>query len=175
MIKKYFLDILCVVLMVMIAFLAAERQVIDLIGRTGVSPVIPSEKTAIKEEMTKVQKGMAKDVAAYEALKERNIFSPDGSYGSYAKAMSGASPSGPLPQASQTFTLIGTLHGQEKKAVFRDHTGSIVTLTVGKKLIDGSVITRIDSTSVEVEKGKEKKELKIFDVKVPRLSTGKKP
>lgn len=167
MIKKYFLDVLCVVLMVMIAFLMAQRPVVDLnlrpsIANKGQPPDVK------KEEMKKVQKGMAGDVAAYEALKERNIFSPDGRY---AIAISGASPSGPLPQASQTFTLIGILHGEEKKAVFRDHTGSIVTLTIGKKLIDGSVLTRIDKFSVEVKKGKEKRELKIFDVKVPRLST----
>jgi len=79
---------------------------------------------------------------------------------------------GPPPE--NPYTLIGILHGEEKKAVFREYTGSILFLTVGKKLIDDSIITRIDSTSVEVKKGKEKKELKIFDVKVPRLSTEKK-
>lgn len=80
---------------------------------------------------------------------------------------------GPVPESLDT--LIGILQGQEKKAIFREYTGAIVTLTVGKKLLDGSVITGIGSTTVEVKKGKEKRELRIFEVKVPRLRTGKKP
>lgn len=165
MIKKYLPDILCIVLFIMIAFLAAERPVIDLIGRTGVSPVIPSEKTAIKEETKNLQKEIVRDVVASKALKDRNIFSADGKYPT--SGVGSAGMKGPLPE--NPYTLIGILHGEGGKAVFREYTGSIVTLTVGKKLIDDSVITRIDSTSVEVKKGKEKRELKIFDVKIPPL------
>jgi hypothetical protein len=164
---KYLLDIICVVIVVILALLTPQRPVIDLIGRTGVSPVIPSEKTAIKEETKNVQKEIVKDVFASKALKDRNIFSADGKYA--MPGVSSADMKGALPE--NPYTLIGILQGEEKKAVFREYTGSVVTLTMGKKLIDESVITRIDSTSVEVKKGNEKRELKIFDVKVPRLST----
>jgi len=118
-----------------------------------------------------VDKEIIRDTGGLKALKDRNIFSADGKYPIFAVGTAGVKEA--LPE--NPYTLIGILHGEEKKAVFRDHTGSIIALTVGKKLIDDSVITRIDSTSVEVTKGKEKRELKIFSVKVPRLSTGKKP
>ena len=173
MIKKYLADILCIVLFIMIAFLAAERPVIDLIGRTGVSPVLSSEKTAIKEEKKNVQKEIVRDVFASKVLKDRNIFSADGKYSIVIPGAGTAGTGGPLPE--NPYTLIGVLQGEEKKAVFREYTGSIVTLTMGKKLIDGSVLTRIDKFSVQVKKGKEERELRIFDVKVPRLSIGEKP
>jgi hypothetical protein len=166
---KYLLDIICVVIVVILVLLTTQRPVIDLIGRTGVSPVIPSEKTAIKEETKNLQKGIVRDVVTYEALKDRNIFAADGKY---AIATSGPGMKGPLPE--NPYTLIGILRGEEKKAVFRDHTGSILALTVGKELIDGSVITRIDNLSVEVKKGKEKRELRIFSVKKPKPVTRQK-
>ena len=167
---KYLLDIICVVIVVILALLTAERPVIDLNIRPSIADKRKPQNTT-KEETKKVEKEIVRAVVTHEALKERNIFSADGRYAT--SGVGGGEMKGSLPE--KPYTLIGILHGQEKKAVFRDHTGSIVTLTVGKKLIDGSVITRIDSTSVEVKKGKEKKELKIFDVKVPRLSVRGKP
>jgi hypothetical protein len=170
---KYLLDIICVVTVVILALLTTQRPVIDLIGRTGVSwrtgvsPVIPS---AIKEETKNLQKEIVRDVVASKALKERNIFAADGKYA--IVAMSGPGMKGPLPE--NPYTLIGILRGEEKKAVFREHTGSILALTVGKELIDGSVITRIDNLSVEVKKGKEKRELRIFSVKKPKPVTRQK-
>jgi hypothetical protein len=167
---KHLLDINCVVIVVVLALLTAQRPVIDLNIRPSNAGKKQLQDTK-KEEVKEVEKEIVREVVASKALKDRNIFSTDGKY-----STSGAGSvdmKGPLPE--NPYTLIGTLHGEEKKAVFREFTGSIVTLTVGKELIDGSVITRINSTSVEVKKGKEKRELKIFDVKVPRLSTGKKP
>jgi hypothetical protein len=168
---KYLLDIICIVIVVILALLTTQKPVIDLIGRTGVSPVISSEKPAIKEETRKVEKEIVRNVFTSKVLKDRNIFSADGRYPTPGAVSAGMK--GPLPE--NPYTLIGILQGEEKKAVFREYTGSIVFLTIGKKLIDESVITRIDSTSVEVKKGKEKKELKIFDVKVPRLLVRGKP
>jgi len=168
---KYLLDIICVVIVVILALLTTQRPVIDLIGGTGVSPVIPSEKTAIREETKKVEKEIVRDVVTSKALKDRNIFSADGKYAT--SGVGSADMKGPLPE--NPYTLIGILHGEEKKAVFREYTGSIVFLTIGKKLIDDSVITRIDNTSVEVKKGKEKRELKIFSVKKPKPVTRQNP
>ena len=160
---KYFLDIISIVLVTTIALLATQKPAVDLKLRPS-SPSIGDKSQlpdAKKEEKERVQKEIVKEVVVLGALKERNIFSPNGSY-----TMSKAGATATLLESP--YALIGVLKGEEKKAVFRDHTGSIVTLTVGKKLSDGSVITRIDTTSVEVKKGKEKRKLKIFDIKPPK-------
>ncbi len=162
--KKYVPDILCIVSFAIIALLVSERPVIDLNIRPPIADKRQSQDT-IKKETIKVQKEIVREIVASKMLKDRNIFSADGRYstsGAGSVDMKGSLPENP-------YTLIGILHGEEKKAVFRAYTGSILFLTVGKKLTDDSTITRIDSTSVEVKKGKEKKELKIFDVKVPPL------
>jgi hypothetical protein len=167
---KYLLDIICVVIVVILALLTAERPVIDL----NIRPSIADKKQPQdrqKEETKKVEKEIVRDIFASKELKDRNIFSADGRYPT--PGAGSTDMKGPLPE--NPYTLIGILQGEEKKAVFREYTGSIVFLTIGKKLIDESIITRIDNTSVEVKKGKEKKELKIFDVKVPRLSVRGKP
>jgi len=167
---KYLLDIICVVIVVILALLTAEKPVFNV----NIRPSIADKKQPQdrkKEEAKKVEKEIVRDVFASKELKDRNIFSADGRYLTPGAVSAGMK--GPLPE--NPYTLIGILQGEEKKAVFREYTGSIVFLTIGKKLIDDSIITRIDSTSVEVKKGKEKKELKIFDVKVPRLLERKKP
>jgi hypothetical protein len=161
---KYLLDIICVVIVVILALLTTQRPVIDLNIRPSIADKRKPQDT-IKEETKKVQKEIVRDVVTSKALKDRNIFSADGRYTTPGAGT--ADMKGPLPE--NPYTLIGILQGEEKKAVFREYTGSIVFLTIGKKLIDDSIITRIDNTSVEVKKGKEKKELKIFDVKIPPL------
>ena len=165
MIKKYLLDILCLIMVVIVAFLIVERPAIDLNLPLSIADKRQPHETT-KEETKKGERGIARYASTAEALKERNIFSPNGSY-----TMSKAGATATLLESP--YTLIGILKGEENKAVFRDHTGSIVTLTVGKKLSDGSVITRIDTTSVEVKKGKEKRKLKIFDIKPPKPLTSK--
>jgi hypothetical protein len=159
MIKKYLLDILCITGVVLIALLVVERPVVNLDLRPSAADK-GQLSDAKKEEAEKIPKGIMGDVVAIGVLKERNIFSPDGSY-----TMSETGLKGPLPE--NPFTLIGILQGEEKKAVFKDYTGAIITLTVGKKLTDGSVITRIEQVSVQLEKGNEKKELKLFDLTNP--------
>jgi hypothetical protein len=165
MIRRYLADMLCIGLVGIVALLAAQRPVIDLSLRSPAGAKKTTE--AKKEETPKRQEGVVREVAVLKALKERNIFAANGSY-----VLSKSGTQGPLPE--NPYTLIGILKGEEKKAVFRDYNGSIITLTVGRKLMDGTVVTRIDDRSVQVVKGKEKKELRIFNVKVPPLSTGKK-
>ena len=165
MIKRYLFDMLFVVLIVSIAVLAAGRPMVDL----NLRPPVTDKRQppdAKKQETKKVQKEIVREIVASDVLKERNIFAPDGKYPVFT---SGGSTGGPSPENPETYTLIGILDGEEKKAVFRESTGSIVALTVGKKLKDGSVITRIDKFSVEVMREKEKKELRMFNVKVPQL------
>jgi hypothetical protein len=161
---KYLLDIICVVIVVLLALLTAEKPVFNVNMRPSIADKKQPQDRK-KEETKKVEKKIVRDVFASKVLKDRNIFSAGGTY--VAPGAGSADKKGPLPE--NPYTLIGILQGEEKKAVFREYTGSIVFLTIGKKLIDDSIITRIDSTSVEVKKGKEKKELKIFNIKVPPL------
>jgi hypothetical protein len=167
MIKRYLLDVLCIILIIIIPLIAAQRPEVDLTMRssTGDKGQFSDSK---KKENEKVQKEIMKEVVALKSLKERNIFAPDGTY-----SISETALKGPLPK--HPYTLIGILQGEEKKAVFRDYTGSIITLVRGKKLIDGSVIKRIDRLSVELEKGKEKRELRIFDLTNPNRRAPPKP
>ena len=167
--KKYLFDILCVVLIVSIGVLAAGRPVVDLNQRPSATDK-RQPPDAKKHETKNVQKKIVRNIVASDALKERNIFAADGKYPAVVPvAGGGTGGSSPQNPNAITYTLIGILDGEEKKAVLRESTGSIVALTEGKKLKDGSVITRIDKSAVEIMKGKEKKELRIFSVKVPPL------
>lgn len=93
------------------------------------------------------------------ALKQRNLFSETGSYAPPPppKKVEPALPPNP-------YTLIAVLLGKEQKAVFRNYTGAIQTLGLGKTLIDGAVLTELSPRSVKVTKGKEVKELTLFAV-----------
>ncbi|MBM4276256.1 MAG: hypothetical protein FJ130_00030 [Deltaproteobacteria bacterium] len=173
MTKKYYPDILCIIciiLIMVIALLAAEKPVIDLSMHPSVAHRKPPGDIK-KEEPKAVERGIVKKVTSWEKLKERNIFAADGKYPVSIAGVTGTQKI--LPE--KPYTLIGVLQGEEKKAVFRDPTGAIVTFTVGKKLMDDSVITRINTFSVELEKGKERRELRIFEFKPPQPLTQKKP
>ena len=163
--KRYLLDFLCVVLIVSIAVLAAGKPAVDLNPRPSVTDK-RQPPDAKKPGTKKMLKEIVRDIVTSGVLKERNIFAPDGKY---PILTSGGVIAGPSPENPETYTLIGILDGEEKKAVFRESTGSIVALTVGKKLKDGSVLTRIDKFAVEVKKGEEKRELRLFSVEVPPL------
>ena len=169
MIKRYLFDILFAVLIVSIAVLTAGKPVVDLNLRLPVTDK-RQQPDAKKQETKYVQKKIVRDIVASDVLRARNIFAADGKY-PVLMPVTGGGTGGSSPENPNTitYTLIGILDGEEKKAVFRESTGSIVALTVGKKLIDGSVITRIDKFAVEVMREKEKKELRIFNVKVPPL------
>jgi hypothetical protein len=85
----------------------------------------------------------------------RNIFTANGAYTDSDDKLIPANP----------YTLLGVIHGGGvTKAVFRDYSGSVVAMAQGQKMIDGSVITRIDDASVQLRKGEEKTELKTFDI-----------
>jgi len=170
MIKKRFLDLLCIFMVALIAALIVKRPMADL---NLPSPVYEGKEPSAprKEEPAKEKKlDFFREPVAYNALKERNIFNADGTY---PTKTAGKTFRGPLPD--KPYTLIGILQGEERKAVFRDDTGSIITLTIGKKWMDDYVITQINQLSVIVEKGKEKKELKLFDLTDPKRRTPAKP
>ena len=59
--------------------------------------------------------------------------------------------------------MIAVLNGKEKKAIFREYTGAIVSMPTGEKMIDEYVVMTVSNTSVKLQKGKEKKELRLFN------------
>jgi hypothetical protein len=156
MIKKYLADILCALIIFGGAFLIAERTAVEIPERR-----IPPSKEKRPDLQKEEKKGQALEIIRRtgdaEPFKEKNAFvAGDG------KAVAAGGKA--ARSSDNPYSLIGILQGGEKRAVFLEPGGKIVALAVGKNLTDGSVVTRIDDLSVQVEKGKEKKDLKLFDL-----------
>jgi hypothetical protein len=151
LIRKFIPDIFSVVLISVIAFLAASKPAIDINIRQF--PGVPA-KSIMPE--AKKEKGIVRLIVTNEAIKnikERNIFVTTGAY---TESTAQNLPDNP-------YALIAVLQGKEKKAVFRDYLGNVLTLPVGGKLIDGFVITGIDVLSVSMQKRNERKNLRLFN------------
>jgi hypothetical protein len=157
-------DILCILLVIGIAFLFARNPGMDLNSPPAASD---TQAVTLKPPETRTEElGIVRKVEQVKELKTRNIFTTTGSY-SDTDAVNR-----PLPE--KPYKLIGVLNGKEMKAVFAEYTGSVVTMTVGKKMLDGFVISKIKSTSVKLTRGKEEKELRTFDVLNPEQTIEKK-
>jgi hypothetical protein len=63
------------------------------------------------------------------------------------------------------YDLVAVLRGNEKRAIFRSYTGSLVSRKLGEKLADGSEVVEIGDTTVSLQKGTERKEQRIFVVR----------
>jgi len=100
-------------------------------------------------------------------LKSLRLFNAGGNGPASAVDKDGAVP-------KNLYTLMGILSGKEKKAVFKDFKGSVSILSVGATLLDGSVITYIHPTTVQIKKDGEKSELKIFSFRDSEETTRKK-
>jgi hypothetical protein len=170
--KKYFPDFFLLVIVAALAFLGVQKPEINALVR----PSGGDRSRPVKVEKKETEKDgsfrIIRAVSETKRLKERNIFAANGSYGLAKQGTPGTAAGA---TADGPYSLIGILNGEQKKAVFRESTGTVVTVTVGKQLPDGMTLTRINDRSVELSKGKEKKELKLFDVKVtPLFRSGKK-
>jgi hypothetical protein len=168
MIKKYLVDILCVLVVFTGAFLIAERTGIEIPERRT-----PPSKEKRPDLQKEEKKGQASEIIRQtgdaDPFKEKNAFvAGDGKT---------VAAGGKAARSSENpYSLIGILQGGEKRAVFLEPGGKVVALAVGKNLADGSIVTRIDDLSVQVEKGKEKKDLKLFDLtKQADLRTSSRP
>lgn len=152
--KRYRMDLIFIGLAVILALLLSEKpaRVQELKHSALKKTEQLEDKTIVKSP---VVEPASDGVKTRRELKARNIFVSDGSYA--------------LPVAKKLipdipYTLLGVMLGKEKKAVFREYTGSIAYLGEGAKMLDDSVIISIEKLSVKTKKGKEKKEYKIFDI-----------
>ena len=157
-------DILCILLVIGLHFCLPVTPAWTLIRLLLLSD---AQVVALKPPETRTAElGIVRKVEEVKELKTRNIFAATGAYADADAA------NRPLPE--KPYRLIGVLNGKEMKAVFAEYTGSVVTMTVGTKMLDGFVISKIKNTSVKLTRGKEEKELKTFDVLNPEQTTEKK-
>lgn len=153
MIKTYFKDVVCFAFIAVLAFLIAGRPGIDLAPKATIADQ-PKRKAPIAESEN--QRKDTPVASSYAALKERNIFAESGSY-----AVAAAEKQQTLPE--NPYQLIAVLKGKQRKAVFREYTGAVVTAAVGKKMIDGFELKTIDNISVKLQREQEKKNLILFN------------
>ncbi|OPY15148.1 MAG: hypothetical protein A4E69_00822 [Syntrophus sp. PtaB.Bin138] len=155
MIKKALPDLLMAAIIVTLAFFIAA----GLSPSTSPPPVRP-ERTDAKAAVGQ-KEAWAPPVVLETALKQRNLFSEAGRY-DLPEKKTGKAPE-VLPE--NPYSLVAVMLGKEQKAVFRDYKGTIHTVTKGKTLIDGAVLTRISPRSVWTRKGRQTRELSLFDVR----------
>lgn len=152
--KKYFakykIDLLVIAIFVAAGIIFAGRPDVEVkLDKLG-------NKREVEAKSSKPAKETSEQKNNYKHLDERNIFSETGSY---------ETAKGLLQIPENPYNLIAVLRGMEKRAVFREFTGNMVSLKVGDKLIDGAVIEDIGDMSVKIKKGKETKDYRIFEVK----------
>ncbi|MDQ5984360.1 MAG: hypothetical protein CSYNP_00053 [Syntrophus sp. SKADARSKE-3] len=157
MIKKFLPDVSGLIFIAVVAFLVASKPGINL---TVKAKAVPQQikNTSVPVAVPPKNIAVSSSSSPQEALLERNIFAESGSYAIDAKAKP------VLPEIP--YQLIAILNGKENKAVFREYTGAIINMTTGKKMIDDYVIITINNTSVELQRGKEKKGLQLFNAAV---------
>ncbi len=153
MIRKYIVDIVSILVIISGVFIFAGKPQINFnpppiatvqIDKKAV-PDIPRETKAVQEK-----------ASSYEALEKRNIFTEGGTYVAVLEKSLSALPPNP-------YTLVAVLQGNDKKAVFREYTGAIITVPVGKKMIDEYVVQSIESLTVKLMRGNEEKKLTVFN------------
>jgi len=161
---QYRLDILSIFLIITAAVLFAGKPGADLNPLPSITKdkPVPSVQPA---EIRKEEPALVGNADQIKELKGRNIFTASGTY---IEAADKKLPENP-------YILIGVLRGMEKKAVFRDYTGSVITLAAGKTLIDGFKIVGIDDISVRLKRRGEKKELRMFDLRKSEQTSTQAP
>jgi hypothetical protein len=152
MIRRFVPDIVGICLIAIIAVLLAVRPDVKPDFRPQAAAQGVAQKApAVKQERQDLP------AVADDAVKKRNIFAASGSYAATGAEMVSQ-------PADNSYVLIGILGGKERKAVFRDGQGAVAAFAVGKKMGDGFVVAGIGNVSVKLIRGKETKELKIFNV-----------
>lgn len=153
--KKYLTDILAIILVASVAVIAAERPKTDYQEKFSQN-VMVQEKTEKKDHITDT---ISSQLRRYQYVEERNVFAMDGSY---------VTTTGLKPMPENPYVLVAILKGREKTAIFKEYSGSMISLKVGQKLIDGAIITEIGNLSVKVKKGMKIREYRIFDIRAQK-------
>jgi hypothetical protein len=152
MIRKYTADIIAVFIILAAFIFLAEKPRVNYNPPAAAAAQIDKKVVAeVKKELQAVP-GTA---VSYAELEKRNIFIEAGVY-----AAAGASTPVLPPNP---YTLVAVLQGSDKKAVFREYTGAIVTVPVGKKMIDEYVVQGIEGVTVKLRRGNEEKKLTVFN------------
>ena len=148
MMKKYITDFLFAALLLVIfpLFVVGRPD----INYNVVTSIVETLEVETHEDLS-VSK--VKNKRKYSNIKERNIFSPDGSY----KTIEGKKKSD-----YEAYRFIGVVISGQKRAVFIKENGNIVSLKTGDKLEDGSVISSIENLSVKLKKNDKVVEYRIF-------------
>lgn len=95
-------------------------------------------------------------IETYEYLEKRNIFALDGKYPEIKNNQK-------IPE--NPYKLIGIFNTQPRDAILLDYLGNTESVKIGTKLIDGSIVRYIGTTSVTIQKPSgEYKRLKLFQV-----------
>jgi hypothetical protein len=154
MIRRFMPDIVGGCLIAIVAVLTAIlTDVKPDLRPQAVAQGVAQEAPAVQQE----RQDLPAAAVADDAVKKRNLFAASGSY-----AETGTETAS--QPADNTYVLIGILGGKERKAVFRDGRGAVAAFAVGKKMGDGFVIAGMGNASVKLMRGKETREMKIFNV-----------
>jgi hypothetical protein len=154
MAKKHWMDIIGVALCVSIGYFAAGRPRVDDMVLSHQKIPLPARRVQPKEAVKPENPVSA--ALSYTNIEKKNIFSAQKSYELL--------PAG-VPMPEKPYDLVAVLRGNEKRAIFRSYTGSLVSRKLGEKLADGSEVVEIGDTTVSLQKGTERKEQRIFVVR----------
>jgi hypothetical protein len=152
--SKFLIPSVIVAVSLMLFFLSVENPKAVIERSPAISANAAKRPPSQPSSLEGLQKSQ-KD-KSYPKLQARNIFSSDGAYAVSPEQKS-------LGQAA--FTLLGIIGGKSKRAIFRDSTGAILSVGEGEPLMNGAVITHIERLSATAERGEDKREFVLFDLK----------
>jgi hypothetical protein len=152
MIRKYIADIVSILIIISGVIVFAGKPYVNF--NPPPAAIAQIDKNAVSE-IKKGKEAVRGNTVSYEALEKRNIFTEVGVYAAAEKSLSVLPPN--------PYTLVAVLQGNDKKAVFREYTGAIVTVPVGKKMIDEYVVQSIEGLTVKLKRGNEGKKLTVFN------------
>jgi hypothetical protein len=154
MAKRHWMDMIIVALCMSIGYFAAGRPRIDDMVLSHPKISLPAQRVQPKE--TAKPENPVSRAPSYTNIEKKNIFSAQKSYELLPVGVI-------VPE--KPYDLVAVLKGNEKRAIFRDYKGSLVSRKLGEKLADGSEVVKIDDTAVSLQKGTERKEQRIFVVR----------
>ena len=153
MIKKYLWDAVSIVSILLLTLLLSGKPSVDFNPPPAASAEVDQKVAEEKPRETKAAQTIAAPL--YAALEKRNIFVEIGAYATAEKAL--------LVLPANPYMLVAVLQGNDKKAIFREYTGAIITVPVGKKMIDEYVLESIEGVTVKLKRGQERKKLTVFN------------